>query len=391
MNRVLVLTLLVSRVAAADDDVPEVPATNAAEPPVAPAAPPVPPAPTPPAPAIEPLEVGGPPPAFAPWSAAKLSLELKMFSAARWTRLPGDDLTELRLDRGEAGARLAIGARAAAELRVEAIRSTGEGGTLGIDGDSAVLRVKHAQAMGTLDAGPVRIDGALGFVPDPWIDTLQDGYTLLPLARTASERSLGWATADLAASVRAVLGPVRLSITAGNGEGLRYPERNTGKTTTAVLEVVGVNRDGLRVVLAGVARDGSIGAASVRDKRGGGGATVVSARVRGGFEAVRAWGLGDRGEVVGTALAAWAEGAVVKSVALAARGDTLGLRGGGRASHIGGAVSVTPWPSPKGALRIWLAVERQTTSGNAMPIAGAATGDATTVMLIASAEALFAP
>lgn len=358
MTRAAVLVLLVAHVAAADD-----------------------------APAV----VCGSPPAFAPWPTAALALDLQLFSAARWTRQPGDDLTELRLDRGEAGARIAIGPSAAAELRLEAIRSAGEGGTLGVDGDSTVVRVKYAQATATFDAGPVRIDGALGFVPDPWLQAAQDGYTLLPLSRTASERLLGWPTADLAASARASIGPLRLSITAGNGEGLRYPERNRGKTTTAVLELVGVNRAGLRVVLAGVARDGSLGAASVRDKRGGGGATVIAERVRGGLEAVRAWGLGDRGDIAGTAFAGWIEGRVIDRVAIAARADTLGLRGGGRASHAGAAVSVVPWPTKRGELRVWLAVERQTTSGNAMPIAGAASGDATTAMLIVSAEAPFTP
>lgn len=378
MTRAVVLVLLATRVAAADE-------------PVAPQAPP-PEAPLPaPVTPVEPEVACGESPAFAPWSPAKLALELQLFSTARWTRRPGDDLAELQLDRGEAGVRIAIGPQAAAELRVEAVRSTGEGGTLGIDGDSTVLRVKHAHGSGTIDAGPVRIDGAIGFVPDPWLSTIQDGYSLLPLSRTASERLLGWPTADLAASVRVSIGPARLSVAAGNGEGLRYPERNTGKTTTAVLELVGAHRDGLRVVLAGVVRDGSLGAASVRDKRGGGGATVIADRVRGGFEGLRAWGIGDRGDAVGTALASWVEGRPIDRLAVALRGDTLGLRGGGRASHLGAAVSAVPWPTKRGELRVWLAVERQTTSGDAMPIAGAASGDATTAMLIVSAEAPFTP
>ncbi len=330
------------------------------------------------------------PSTFAPWSPARVALDLRLFSSARWTKQKGDDLTELRLDRGEVGVRVGITRQAAAELRLEAIRSAGEGGTLGVDGDSMVARIKVAQVGGTIDAGPVRLDGALGFVRDPWLATLEDGYALLPLSRTASERLLGWPTSDLSAEIRASFGPARLSVAVGNGEGLRYPERNSGKTTTAVLEVVPIHARDLRIAIAGVGRDGSVGAASVRDRRAGGGATVITPLVRGGVEAVRAWGVGDRGDVVGTALAGWAEATPIPRLSIAARGATLGIMNG-RASTFGGAVAVTPWPSPHGELRVWLAIDRQTSSGAASPLPGVAPVDATVLMVIVSAEAPYIP
>jgi hypothetical protein len=43
----------------------------------------------------------------------------------------------------------------------------------------------------------------------------------------------------------------------------------------------------------------------------------------------------------------------------------------------------------RGRLRLWLAVDRVTSSGGAMPIPGADAGNATQVMLIASAIAPF--
>ena len=328
------------------------------------------------------------PDAFSPWPTARLALELEVFSSARRSFQDGDDLSELRLDRGELGARVAITPRAAAELRVEAIRSAGEGGALGVDGNSTVVRVKYAQVMGTLDAGPVRLDGALGFVPDPWIRTLEDGYQLRPLSRVGSERLLGWPTADLSAQIRGSFGPARLTVAVGNGEGLRYPERNRGKTTTAVLEVVPLHTRSLRVSIAGVGRDGSLGAASVRDRRAGGGATVTTPYVRAGGEVVRAWGLGDRGEVEGTELAGWLEVTPNAHLSLAARGSTLGVMDG-RASSFGGAIAASPWIAKTGDLRVWLAVDRQTTSGTASPLPGVDPGDATVVMLIASATANF--
>lgn len=330
------------------------------------------------------------PPAFDPWASARLRLDLRLYAAARWVQHAGADVTEVRLDRGEVGVRVGITPATAAELRLEAIRSAGEGGTLGVDGDSLVARVKVAQVGGTIDAGPVRIDGALGLVRDPWIASLESADPLLPLSRTASERLLDWPTSDLAVEVRASLGPARLVLSLGNGEGLRYPERNTGKTTTAVLEVVPVHTKALRLVLAGVARDGSVGAASVRDRRAGGGATIATPFARAGIEAVRAWGLADRGDVTGTVLAGWADATPIPWLSLAARGATLQIQGG-RSSSFGGALAVTPWPSPRGDLRLWLAIDRQTTSGTASPVPGAATGDATVFMLIASAEAPYIP
>jgi len=78
-------------------------------------------------------------------------------------------------------------------------------------------------------------------------------------------------------------------------------------------------------------------------------------------------------------------------VHLAARVATLGYSAGGRASTFGGAIAVEPWSNPAitARLRVWLAVDRITTSGAAMPLPGADAGDATVFMLIASATAPF--
>ncbi|MDX2094100.1 MAG: hypothetical protein SFX73_40090 [Kofleriaceae bacterium] len=329
-------------------------------------------------------------PAFAPWSTQKLYLDLDLVAQGRYLSTPAEDLSDIRLDRGEIGARIALGKNGAAEMRIESVRSAVEGGALGIDGDSMVIRVRYANVNGELTRGKLTVGGALGFVQDPWIRALEDGYTLRPLSRTGSERLLGWSPSDLSALVRAGVGPVRATVTIGNGEGLRFPERNNGKTTTAVLEVVPLVRRDLRVVVAGVGRDGSIGIARVRDRRVGGGATIVTPTVRAGGEIVRAWGLGDRGDVEGTELAAWADARVVEHVYVSARGATLGIDAGRRTTY-GGALVVEPWndPTTRGRFRLWLAVDRITSSGDAMPIPGADPGDATIAMLIASATAPF--
>ena len=329
-------------------------------------------------------------PMFAAWPTPRLALDLELYSQARWTNRTGDDLTELRLDRGELGARVALGAHGAAQLRLEAIRSAVDGGALGIDGDSLVVRLQHAQVAGMVDAGPLRLEGALGLVPDPWMQLLEDGYTQRPLSRVASQRLLGWPNADLAMLVRATLGRARLTVTVGNGEGVRYPERNAGKTTTGVLEVVAIAARSVRLSVAAMGKDGSLGVASIRDRRVGVAASLVARNLRVGLEGVRAWGIGDRGEAEGVVLAGWAEAHVGARVFLGVRGATLGLDRGGRQSTFGGAVAIEPWTdAARGRLRLWLALDRVTSSGDAMPLPGADAGDATIAMVIASATAPF--
>jgi hypothetical protein len=347
---------------------------------------------------------------FASWSTKRLAIDLELVTQGRYASVAGTNLSEIRLDRGELGARVGLGHHAAAELRLEAIRSASDGGALGIDGDSTVVRVKYANVAGSATLGPIVLDGALGFVPDPWIRAIEDGYTLKPLSRTGSERLLGWPTADLAALIRGTIGPARVSVTIGNGEGQRYPERNTGKTTTAVAEVVVANTADIRASIAGMFRDGSVGVARVRDRRAGGGATVTSKFARGGVEVVKAWGIADRGDAEGLQIGAWADGRVVEKLHVAARVATLGYTGGGRASTFGGAIAIEPWassgesrslaadasrtsPSSRSRfdarVRLWLALDRITSSGAAMPLPGADAGDATVVMLVASANAPF--
>ncbi len=333
-------------------------------------------------------------PAFVLPTSHRLQLELELFLDADWISRAGPDLTEFVLDRGEAGTTIGLGHHAGAELRVESIRSAEDGGALGIDGDSIVLRVKRAQVFGDVEVGELRLDAWAGLVADPWITSLELDDTTRPLSATASERLLGWDVSDLAGVGRASYGPARLTVSFGNGEGLQYPERNTGKTTTAVLEIVPVVTQvmhaPLRLRLAVVGRDGSIGPASVRDRRVGGGATLQSAPVNAGVEVVRAYGLAERGDLVSTALAGWVEARPVPQAVLGLRGATLAFDGGGRRTTWGGAVGYEPWTDGKrGRLRLWLALDRTTSTGNAEALPGADPGDATTLMLIASTTAPF--
>ena len=391
--RLFVLAMLAATPAFAQEPAPEPTPEPAPEPAPAPVADPA-PAPVAAAP-VATVEAAAPRRVFfAPWQPARLYIELELYSQARMVRRDGEDLSELRLDRGELGGRLQLGKQAAAELRFEAVRSAMEGGSLGVDGDSTVFRLKIAQVTGAHAAWPVVLEGALGFVPDPWLRTVEDGYTLKPLSRTGSERLLACPTSDLAALARATWGPVRATVAVGNGEGQRYPERNTGKTTTGVLDFVAVDTDMLRLTASAMGRDGSIGVASIRERRFGGALTGVTPWVRGGAEVVQALGIGDRGEAEGLMIAGWAEGRVIDHLFVGARGATLKFADdGGRQSTFGGAIAVEPWREAgayaRGRFRVWLAVDRVTSSGAAMPLPGTDAGDATLVMLIASAIAPF--
>ena len=338
----------------------------------------------------------------------KLELDLEMFGTGAYTSSDGPAFSEFRLDRGEAGAIVGLGPYIGTELRLESIRSAENGGELGVGGDSIVIRVKRAQVFGDYDItgapAPLSVHGALGITPDPWITALETDYPLRPLSATASERVLGWPTSDLAALGRVSYGPIRASVSFGNGEGLDYPERNNGKTTTAVVEAVPLTTPDGHLRIAGVVRDGSIGPARDRDRRFGGAATVWTPLLSAGAELVKAYGIADRGDLEALALAGWAEVRPLNQLALVGRLTTIGYaNGGGRASSFGGAVALEPWrdrardghqhccigTDTVGYARLWLAVDHTTASGAAMPIPGADAGAATSLLLIVSTTAPF--
>ncbi|HEX4450621.1 MAG TPA: hypothetical protein VH143_07115 [Kofleriaceae bacterium] len=327
---------------------------------------------------------------FAPPPNPRLALELQLFTDADWIHQPGTDFTQFRLDRGEAGAAIGFAKHYGAELRLESIRSDEAGGELGIAGDSIVVRVKRAQIYGDFDAGDFHFHAAIGITPDPWITTLETDYSLLPLSFTASERLLGWPVSDLAALGSVAYGPIRLNLAFGNGEGLDYPERNNGKTTTAVLEAVPLDLAGNRLRVMALGKDGSVGPALVRDRRLGAATTFTSKYASAGVELVRAYGIGDRGDLVGWVYAGWAEARPIDHLILAARGSGISYDAGGRYTSVGGAVAVEPWKQgPRGDLRVWLAIDRTHASGVAEPLPGAEPGDAITFFLLASVTAPF--
>src|SRR3569833_1234236 len=143
--------------------------------------------------------------------------------------------------------------------------------------------------------------------------------------------------------------------------------------------------------------------------------TARSQLVCAGAEGVQAYGIGDRGDLEALALAGWAEVRPISKLAFVGRFTTIGYAtDGGRASSFGGAIALEPWRAQpyepahhsywmthsakqqrcigtrsSGYARLWLAIDRTTTSGAAMPIPGADAGAATTLLLIVSTTAPF--
>ncbi len=262
--------------------------------------------------------------AFSVAPVPKLQVDLQTFIDGDDVHRTGDELTEIRLDRGEVGATVGLGPRFATELRLEAIRSAAEGGALGIAGDSLVARIKRAQILGNYALGDLRLEGMAGLAADPWIATLELGDPTLPLSRTASERMLLDSPSDLV-----LRRPRDVRDRAGHGRdrerrGPVLPRAQPRQDHDRRREVLPV--PGLRV--AAMARDGSIGPASIRDHRFGGMATLHLDLVDAGLEVERALGIAGDATLTGNAFAGWIEARPMPYGVVAARGATLQLDGG---------------------------------------------------------------
>lgn len=315
-----------------------------------------------------------------------VSIDTEVFASGVVTRAEGDTLSAFEVGRAEVGAAVGLHPNVTALVRLEAVRSATGGGTVGIDGNSLVIRVKRAAVTAHGEVGPVTLAADAGLVADPWIATLEADYPLRALAATASERELGWDTSDLGVCVRAELGRVHAAIAVGNGEGRRFPERNDGKTTTGVIGVRVVDTTvagfGVRVDVDAVGRDGSVGPASTRERRFGGGVRLRSGDATAGAEVVRALGVADRGELEATVLGAWAAVPVWRGLGVAARWNALRLDGGLTSHEVIGAVSYDVVPATAhGAVRAFAAVawdrDRTTAPG--------ADADATRFLLVIAA------
>jgi hypothetical protein len=199
----------------------------------------------------------------------------------------------LELTRGRAVFGLG-GAAASARIGVGAVRSGGEAGYVGVDGESLVAQMQNAEVrLGWARAG---LSGAFGLVEEPWIELANRAWGLRPVAPTLAQDQ-GWvAPFDLGGWVAWTAPGAWVTVDASllSGEGHQQRERNEGKNLGALVVVrpipgeAGASR---WLELALWARDGSRGLDAARDHRVGGRLGTAGGPVHGAVEVVAGWGL----------------------------------------------------------------------------------------------------
>lgn len=294
----------------------------------------------------------------------------------------GVTATRFELERAEVGGDVTAGAHGVGALTLEAIRSAGPASAMGIDGDSLVVRLRHAALGGRWAAGAtLTVTGRLGLVPDPWTAALVD-HPARALGRALTEEAALIAPSDLGAELTLAAGAwLRVVIVVGNGEGARDVERNRGKTTSAVTRVAWRAPAVGELALLGYGRDGSVGPGAVRSHRLGAALTWHHARGAAGVEVVRGWGVDAQPDARALAATAWLDVPIVAAAGVTARADRLSLDGGDAAVARWIGRGAAWWALAPGA-RVELAVERDQADAAAAPIPGAAAAtDATRVLL----------
>ena len=167
-----------------------------------------------------------------------------------------------------------------------AVRSGGESGYIGLDGESLVPAVQVAEARVVSGAWTL----AAGVVDDPWVRSGDAAWGLRGVAPGVGE-DLGWMDAsDMGAWAgwRSPVARARLLMT--SGEGARMRERDEAKNATAFVELTPG-----ALHLAGFARAGTRGIGSARDHRAGVRVAGALGPLSLGAEGLAAWGVGGDG------------------------------------------------------------------------------------------------
>lgn len=335
-------------------------------------------------------------------SAPTFEVEGQLFGGLWW--ILDEPFSEFDLGRAELTTRFRPVDYAGFELTAEAVRSASAESVLGVDGDSLILRIKRAWAHGGFTAGPVDLEARAGLIPEPWIEALEQGYDFRGLSPLLAERGHFFDTSDLgaAAVVTTWDGQARLHLAFTNGEGRNRIEQNHGKNITAVLSVTPAvleTRQGPGVLGVHVAaRDGSVGAAALRNHRLAAGLTWSHPRMNFGVEGARAWGYAGRAarETQGAGL--WAGGTLLQPwVGLVGRADILDMdlsrEDTWRFQGTAGVYSdLLDHPDPRRTdrLRLYAAFQMNRASENAAPVPGAADAfDDSRLLLLLSTRGTF--
>lgn len=271
-------------------------------------------------------------------------------------------------------ARAALGvARQGAGARVVmgAVRSGGESGYIGVQGESIVPRVEVAEA--SYRHRPWGLAVAAGLVDDLWVVPNNTAWSLRSIAPGAAE-ARGWMARSDLGGVVAWTSPQAWVTAAGAltaGEGLSRRERNGDQDVTGSLVVRplsgGAHPDALALSILG--RDGSWGLGRVRDHRLGARITGAFPGVGLGVEALQAWGVQGDDTLEPWLLSGWAW----------ARPEDFPLAGYGRLDRVAWTEDTTEQTVglglgaglADGLASVWVGWEWQTWQAEARAIAGA--------------------
>ncbi|MBK9033661.1 MAG: hypothetical protein IPL61_20750 [Myxococcales bacterium] len=280
--------------------------------------------------------------------------------------------TRVDLERAELGG-AATADHAFGVATLEAVRSAAPSSAMGIDGDSLVIRIRHA-AVGGRWRGPraLTVEGSLGVVPDAWI-AIHDDDRPRALGRPLVEDAGLVLASDLALGARVALGDtLALAVQVGNGEGARDVERNRGKSTTVVVSARRQVAPLGELAVHGYGRDGSVGPGSARSHRLGG---ALAWHRPGGaaasVELVRAWGVDAQADATALALSAWLDVPLPARLGVAARGDRL-IVDGPTTSLVTWRTTAAGWYRLAPGVRVELALELERADADAAPLPGAA-------------------
>ncbi len=230
-----------------------------------------------------------------------------------------------RLPRANLETGLALGPLASARFGVAAVRSTGETGYIGVDGESLVVQVELAEARYTWVRAGLSVAG--GMVEDPWVSSGDAAWGMRPVAPTLAEGRGWFDKADLGGVVAwtAPRGVATVQIAMLTGEGYRWRERNEGKNLNAVVTLRPFallpepQPEALQVAI--LARDGSQGMERARSHRGAFRVWSDLELLGAGVEGVMAYGVAGDGGHAPLGLSAWAVGRPIRPLVAYVRVD----------------------------------------------------------------------
>lgn len=209
----------------------------------------------------------------------------------------------LSLPRAHLDGGLALGDLAGARVALAVVRSGGDGGYIGVDGEALVPEVQIAEARGAWRPWGVAV-GA-GVVDDPWVRSGDEAWGLREVAPGFGE-AMGWMDSSDVGGWVGWTAPRRLvsvRVDLSSGEGARYRERNEGKDVAGTVTARPLGTDAL--VVTAYARDGSRGLGLARDHRVGGRLSTGVGPVVGGAELLAAWGVDGDAERAPLGGSAW--------------------------------------------------------------------------------------